>query len=135
MGISARCTLSRGDVAGIVGRVGAGVTAGVSAAATQGQAISQAIVPVQTGDLRDDITVKEGSDDQSAWAAFGPDFIPYRFFVEYGTGQRGASSPGAGDGPYGNTAGMTAQPYQRPAMDELAPQVLDIVAEAVRDAL
>lgn len=135
MGISARCTLTRGDVAGILSRVAIGATAGVSAAALQGQAISQSIVPVRTGELRDDITVKSGSDDSSAWAAWGPDAVPYRWFIEWGTGKRGAASPGAGAGPYGDTTGMAAQPYQRPSMDEITPQILDIVAESIRSAL
>jgi HK97 gp10 family phage protein len=136
MGLGVTASFRAGNTAAVISRVAAGATQGVLNAAQAGQAISQAIVPVRTGALRDDITVKQGADDSSAWAAWGPDSVRYRFYVEYGTGKRGAESPQAGPGPYRmDWPGMTPRPYMRPALDEIQPQVLDIVADAVKSVL
>ena len=132
MGLRSSASFKPADISGMLGRIAAGAQQGVQNVAQAGQAISQSIVPVVTGELRGDITVKQGSDDTSAWAAWGPDSVPYRYYVEYGTGKRGAASADAGPGPYGDTAGMAPQPYQRPAMDEISGQVVDIVADAVK---
>jgi hypothetical protein len=136
MGLRATATFKPTNQAAFVAKIAAGATQGVLNAAQAGYAISQAIVPKVTGDLATDITVKSGADDTSAWAAWGPDSIPYRFYVEYGTGKRGAESAQAGPGPYKESwPGMTPRPYQRPAMDEINGQVLDIVASSIKSAL
>lgn len=84
---------------------------------------AEAIVPVDTGDLRDSGHVEAVSDIQAA-VVFDSDHAVY---VEYGTGQRGAASPGAGEGPYDpNWPGMVAQPYLRPALDTARPAIVEL---------
>jgi len=135
MGLRATASFKPGDIAGLVSRVAAGAQQGALTAAQAGQAISLAIVPRDTGALADSIDLKSGVDGASAWASWGPDIF-YMFYVEFGTGRRGAASAEAGPGPYDeNWAGMTPRPYMRPALDEIAPQVVDIVADAIKDAL
>jgi hypothetical protein len=54
---------------------------------------------------------------------------PHAAYVEFGTGQRGAASAGAGNGPYSETwPGMPAQPYLRPALDTARPAILGAFA-------
>ena len=91
---------------------------------------AQAIVPVDTGELQSSIgtgpvelvgSVVTGTVEANA---------PYASFVEYGTGQRGAASAGAGAGPYSpNWPGMPAQPYMRPALDTARPAIIDAFAK------
>jgi HK97 gp10 family phage protein len=90
------------------------------------QVEAQNIVPVDTGDLRNSITVQtvslEGSTVKGTVAANQP----YAAYVEFGTGARGAASAGAGQGPYTESwPGMPAQPYMRPALDTARPAILD----------
>lgn len=87
---------------------------------------AQGIAPVETGELRDSIhtqtvelvgAVVRGTVIASA---------PHAGYVEYGTGIRGAASPGAGPYPYSPTwPGMMAQPFMRPALDIARPNILD----------
>ena len=52
--------------------------------------------------------------------------------VELGTGVRGASSPGAGPGPYKlSWPGMAARPYLRPAWDQHRREVIGVTSENV----
>ncbi len=84
---------------------------------------AEAIVAVDTGELRDSGHIEVVS-DSSAAVVFDSD---HAAFVEYGTGRRGAASPGAGDGPYDpNWPGMVAQPYLRPALDTARPAIVEI---------
>ena len=88
---------------------------------------AEAIVPVDTGELREsghvEGLVEEGPRPSYA-VVFDSDHAAY---VEYGTGQRGAASPGAGDGPYDpNWPGMTAQPYLRPALDTSRAAIVEV---------
>jgi hypothetical protein len=136
MGLTCRASFKAANASAFVSRFQGAAAQGALDAATAGQAISVAIVPKVTGDLAADITVKSGASDSGAWAAWGPDSVPYRFYVEYGTGKRGAASAMAGPGPYKlSWPGMTPRPYMRPAQDELTPQVLDIIANSIRGAL
>ncbi len=80
---------------------------------------AQAIVPVDTGELRDSghVDVRETAASAVADVIFDAGHAAY---VEYGTGIAGASSPGAGPYPYSATwPGMRAQPYLRPALDNM----------------
>lgn len=84
---------------------------------------AEAIVAVDTGELRDSGHIEVVS-DSSAAVVFDS---PHAAFVEYGTGQRGAASPGAGEGPYDpNWPGMVAQPFLRPALDTARPAIVEI---------
>lgn len=136
MGLRCTATFKAANMSGYLVKIAAGAQQGVLDAANAGYAISQAIVPRETGDLAADITVKSGSDTTSTWAAWGPDSIPYRFYVEFGTGRRGAESAMAGPGPYEMSwPGMTPRAYMRPALDELQGSALDIVGTSIRSAL
>jgi HK97 gp10 family phage protein len=86
---------------------------------------AQTIVPVDTGELRESIgpgpvelvgSVVSGTVEATA---------PYAAYVEFGTGQRGAASAGAGEGPYSQSwPGMPASPYLRPALDTSRAAIL-----------
>lgn len=92
-------------------------------------------VPVDTGALRDSITTEIDDSGRTIRGVVGP-HTHYAAFVEFGTGIRGASSPGAGEGPYSLTwKGMPAQPYMRPALDENKPVILDVFRAQISTAL
>ena len=91
---------------------------------------AQTIVPVDTGALKESIHTASvelvGSTVQGHVVADEP----YAAYVEYGTGQRGAASPGAGPGPYSPSwPGQMAQPYMRPALDTARPAILGAFAK------
>ena len=135
MGLRATATFGANNMSAYLAQIAAGAQQGVLDAANAGYAISQSIVPRETGDLAASITVTSGSDATSAWASWGPN-IYYMFYVEFGTGRRGAESAMAGPGPYEMSwPGMTPRAYMRPALDELQGSALDIVATSIRSAL
>ena len=89
-----------------------GVRASVEAAAQLIVQEAQAICPVKTGALRDSISAGDPEDTGSTSAAKITASAYYAGYVEYGTGIRGAESPGAGPYPYSPTwPGMKAQPF------------------------
>ena len=88
---------------------------------------AEAIVAVDTGALREsghvELVVSSGP-QPSAAVVFDE---PYAAYLEYGTGVRGAASPGAGEGPYDpNWPGMASQPYLRPALDTARPAIVEV---------
>lgn len=91
--------------------------------------------PVDTGALQASIR----SEIRETGATIVGEVAPhtdYAAFVEYGTGQRGAASPGAGEGPYSATwPGMAAQPFMRPALEEGKTAAEDVFASHLRVAL
>lgn len=96
-----------------------------------------AIVPVDTGELRSsghvEVTAAGSIGAASAKVIFDAD---HAAFNEYGTGQRGAASPGAGAGPYDpNWPGMPATPYLRPALDSARSTILEIFQRNYRLAV
>jgi HK97 gp10 family phage protein len=92
---------------------------------------AKSIVPVDTGELRDSGQVVVNG--TYAAVEFTSDHAVY---VEYGTGRRGAASPGAGPGPYDpNWPGMRAQPYLRPAFDAHRDEAPQMTAEFIGAAL
>lgn len=94
---------------------------------------AKAIVPVDTGALRDSIAVVEPVDSGSAVEGKVEATMHYAPYVEFGTGERGASSPGAGPGPYTpGWPGMPAQPYLRPALDTARDAVLKEFEERLK---
>lgn len=122
-------------------RIMAGVSAGVARAASLVEEEAKQNAPVDTGELRDSIAAQSPEQDRdvrgtgNAVTAIVSVSAPHAPFVEYGTGERGAESPGHGDGPYSPTwAGMPAQPYMRPAIDTRKQDVLQAIAEEVRSA-
>jgi len=97
--------------------------------------LSQEYVPVDTGELKSSGHVEVVRAGKTIAAAVAYE-APYSVYVEYGTGVRGAASAGAGDGPYDpNWTGMPAQPYLRPAFDELRDEAEGMTREVVTAAL
>lgn len=96
---------------------------------------AQRMAPVRTGALRDsgELSVTETDKTATAHIAFTADYAAY---VEFGTGRRGASSAGAGAGPYDpNWPGMEAQPFMRPALDSTREVVKEIFRSQIAIAL
>ncbi len=103
--------------------------AGVKAA--QGLIVQEAkdLCPVDTGFLRDSIAASEPDETGKTVVGAVVASAPYSSFVEFGTGIRGAASPGAGKGPYSPTwPGQPAQPYLRPALDSTRTVVKEAFA-------
>lgn len=113
-----------GDTRGIVNRISSRLVT----AAERAQAIvkqeAEALVPIDTGELALSIQALPVVDDGKRVVAEVVATAPHAAYVEYGTGMRGASSPGAGPFQYDpNWPGMPAQPYLRPALDLARKQV------------
>lgn len=136
MGLNATSTFTPGAIDGVLRAVAAGAQQGVQSVAQQLVETEQAYCPVRTGELRDSIAATVDQDEDTAFSmTVGPD-KDYAAYVEYGTGRRGADSADAGPYPYdANWAGMTPEPYCRPALDEISPQYQDIVAAQIAGAL
>ncbi len=87
---------------------------------------AEAIVPVDTGELRESghVEIEVAGTTATGFVVYDTE---YAAMVEYGTGERGAASPGAGEGPYDpNWPGMVAQPYLRPALDTARPAIVEV---------
>jgi HK97 gp10 family phage protein len=112
-----------------------GVLASVSASAELVVSEAKAIVPVDTGALRDSIgaSVAEAERTVVGTVVAG---MPYAAYVEYGTGQRGAASAGAGPFQYSPTwPGQAAQPYMRPALDTAREAIKELFRSQIALAL
>jgi len=119
-------------LAAVAAAVGRGVLAGADAVKTE----AQLLCPVDTGALQASLTVSELSEDAGVAEAAVYTEVEYAPYVEFGTGIRGAASPGAGPGPYSpNWPGMVAQPYMRPALDTTTPAVVAAILEEVEGAI
>lgn len=128
MAISARVVFTPRNNAGqfIQTVVTPGVIASVTAASQQLAQTAQGYAPVDTGDLRDSIQANVTETGKTVVGTVTAGMF-YAAYVEFGTGRRGSASPGAGAGPYNlSWPGMVAQPYLRPAMDEMRGLVLDL---------
>ena len=112
--------------AALVPAIVAAVTGGCASMVVQ----AQAIVPVDTGALRDSIhTVDVVWDGGTRVIGHVVAAQPYAAYVEFGTGVRGAASSGAGPYPYNpKWPGQVAQPYMRPALDSSRPQIVEAFA-------
>ena len=118
MNIRATSNFRPGNVAAIQ----EGITRRVITAVTRGSELvlnsALGAVPVDTGELQSSghMTVTLEGQIVTGRIIFDADHAAY---VEFGTGIRGAASPGAGKGiAYSSTwRGMPAQPYIRPALD------------------
>ncbi len=112
-----------------------GAIASVKAACETIKDRAQALCPVDTGALRESITVEVDDSGKTVVGTVGP-HMDYAAYVEFGTGVAGASSAGAGAGPYSqNWPGMPAQPYMRPAFDETKPEILDLFRSQIASSL
>lgn len=122
--IRATATFKPGDSRGIV----VSIKSKLVAAAERSQSIvkqeAEALVPVDTGELALSITALPIEDDGERITAEVVATAPHAGYLEYGTGVRGASSPGAGPFNYdANWPGMAASPYMRPALDSARKRV------------
>lgn len=135
--LKAKVTFTPRDIGQFIAdKIKPGIVAGVAAAQSVIVQEAQAICPVRTGALRDSITAEDPVDDGSAVTGQVSANMSYAGYVEFGTGIRGAASPGAGPYPYSSTwPGMVAQPYLRPALDTARQSVRGAMASAVRDSL
>lgn len=124
----------RGDL----GRfVEASITPGVREGAEEWiQAVfdrSQALVAVDTGELKvsgEIIPTRETGKTIVCGMQYTAGHAAY---VEYGTGIRGSSSAGAGDVSYSSSwPGMPAQPFVRPAYDEMKSQAPDMIRDKIK---
>lgn len=102
----------------------------IAAAAERAQDIAYeeavALVPVDTGELRESIEKDPIVDDGQTVTATVSANADHAGYVEFGTGQRGAESPGA-DLRHSYTLswrGMPAQPFLRPALDAARKRIL-----------
>lgn len=92
---------------------------------------SQALVPVNTGELKasGEKQVEEVGKTIRGTVSYSAGHAGY---VEFGTGSAGASSTGAGPYSYDpNWPGMAAQPFLRPAYDEAKAQATDMIGSKV----
>lgn len=132
--ISATSTFTPG--ASVRDKVLAALARGVEAGARIIAEEAKATVTVDTGDVQSKIEAREAviaGDTASADVVSGSDHGGY---LEFGTGQRGESSAGAGPGPYDpNWPGMVASPYLRPALDTKRAEVMDAINQEVAGAL
>jgi HK97 gp10 family phage protein len=135
MSISARASLVRNpNLARFIDdTINPAVRASVQAACDLIADTARTLCPVDTGELRDSITVDV---QQVAFQSItGTVFAtaPYAEYVEFGTGRRGDPSV-----PHTDKPGMAAQPFMRPAVDENKAAIeglfRDQVAVAVESA-
>jgi HK97 gp10 family phage protein len=95
-----------------------------------------AIVPRDTEALADSGMVTDSVQTATTVSASVIFSSPHAAYVEYGTGKRGAASPGAGPYPYKpDWPGMVAQPYLRPAIDAAKGQIVPRFAEQIKIAI
>ncbi len=119
----------------IQSRITPAIRAAVQAATQLVLEEAQSIVPVDTGELRDSgrMDVRDGDKTVIGTVEFTADHSAY---VEWGTGIAGASSAGAGKGPYSPTwPGMVAQPYLRPALDTARSAIKEVFASQISAAM
>lgn len=92
---------------------------------------AKALCPVDTGDLQDSIEGAITVTEKTVVASISAG-MDYAGYVEFGTGIRGAESPGAGPYPYNPTwPGMVAQPYMRPAIDSVKDTIKDTLNSSI----
>jgi HK97 gp10 family phage protein len=132
--IGATATFTPGAVD--AGTILAAVVAGVAIGAKIIEEEAKSICPVDTGALQASIQAQEPVTEGNQVTAEIIAGEHYAAYVEYGTGERGAASAGAGEGPYSpHWPGMAAQPYMRPPLDTRRGDVFDAIAQEVAGAL
>ena len=107
------------------------VTASVQASLNVIRDSAQEKCPVDTGALRDSITVELNTSGATVTGKVGPHMF-YAEYVEYGTGRRG------GPAPYEHVQswpGMTPRPYMRPAFDENHDGILELFRSQISTTL
>lgn len=109
-----------------------GVTRGAELVAEE----ARLTVTVDTGDVQSKIEARPSTIEGESATAVVVSGSDHGGYLEYGTGQRGEGSAGAGPGPYDpNWPGMVAQPYLRPAIDTRRTEVIEAIHAEVKGAL
>lgn len=135
MSFSATATATPGNMSGVLAKIKQAVQISVDLACEIVVEEAKALVPVRTGELRDSIGFQTEEADGKIIGTVSAT-SPHAGYVEYGTGQRGAASPGRGPYPYSATwKGMPAQPFMRPAVDMARDAVKEVFVDNVRLAL
>jgi HK97 gp10 family phage protein len=112
--------IRRADSAWAVSIIKPWVKERIEAGADVVLAAADLMVPVETGALQASLRREDTVDDGKRIVSSVSANTPYAGYVEFGTGIRGASSPGAGPFSYSTTwPGMAAKPYLRPALEIL----------------
>lgn len=146
---TANVKINYSGVQGLLAKVASGLYDGVSEASELIRDDAKAICPVDTGALQSSIDAQVqrgivgimGSEQSMKSSSFAVTGIiapheHYAAYVEFGTGDRGRASAGAGPGPYTEGwPGQRAQPYMRPALDSNRANAVDIVRASVEDAI
>lgn len=114
MGLNASSKFTPGNISSLLSRVATGAVNGVTNAGNDMLAIEQSFTPVRTGHLRNSETCEVTQTETNAQANVGPRDVDYDVFVEFGT------------------VHMAAQPFARPAMDEIAGKAAGIVGDAIK---
>lgn len=123
--VKADSSFKAGDFSRATARLVKAATAAVDAASEIVLGRAREIVPVDTGELVSSggYTVEWKGKQVTGTISFTAEHAAY---VEFGTGIRGASSPGAGPYAYNpDWPGMRAQPYLRPALDSSREEIRD----------
>jgi HK97 gp10 family phage protein len=110
------------NLSALLPKVAGAVRASVEATLKVIQEAAKAACPVDTGALRDSITIQMEDSDTGTSGSVGPTMY-YAEYVEYGTGRRG------GPAPYAHVMswpGQRPQPYMRPAFDGNQDAILDL---------
>lgn len=131
MGLSAKATFRpRNGLGQFVDTVVTpAVRASVQASANLIQEAAQRYCPVETGALRDSITVELSETGKTVVGTVAP-HTDYASYVEYGTGRRGDPAV-----PHTDKPGQSPQPYMRPAMDESKGAILDLFRSNISTAV
>lgn len=116
----------------VLAALGRGIDIGARIVAEE----AKGTVAVYTGDVQSKIEAKESTIAGNIVTAAVVSGSDHGGYLEYGTGQRGESSAGAGPGPYDpNWTGMVAQPYLRPALDTKRDEVIAAINQEVAGEL
>ncbi len=111
------------------------VVASVRASVKVIEEAAKAKAPVDTGALQASITSSVDDSGKTVIGTVGP-HVFYAPYVEFGTGIRGAASPGAGAGPYSPSwPGQPAQPFMRPAIDEHRDAIKELFRKEISRAI
>lgn len=125
MNIRASATFKPGNLAALEARLVPGLIAATSKGTEIVAADAKSIAPVDTGDLVSKIGTTTTWQGQRVTGSVVSS-SDHAAYVEFGTGVRGAASPGAGPFPYNpEWPGMPAQPHMRPAIDQNHGAILD----------
>ena len=113
-----------------------GVAEAVNRAALEVEGQARALAPVDTGALANSITMKPATANSGEITAEVYTDKEYAAFVEYGTGQRGAataqSQPLNGSIAYGDNAGQVAQPYMKPALEQVRKRYASMMSAKIK---